>query len=537
MDFRDGFSVITGETGAGKSILLGAIELLLGNRADTKIIAPSSDRCVVEGEFSKLPPRLQEIFDRYDLPYDSDHCIIRREISRKGRSRSFVNDSPAPLNALKEISEQLIDIHSQHKNLLLGDLQFQLEVLDAYAHNNDLLNAYSNAYSQLLHFRKALALMQKNAEEAERDKDYLQFQWQQLHDAQIKADELELLQDEQKQLSHAVEIKEGLVHALDSLGNEERGACIALKRATDALSTIERYYPASEQYLQRIKEVYIELDDIRSDFDKLSDTITFDPQRLDELTQRLDLLQGLLHKHKAQELSELIELCMSFEDRLLQIGAYDEEIALLSNNLKKQELLCADRAKQLHQSRKKAANEMAPALAKALKSLGMPHIQFEIALEELSDFGPLGSDRATFLFSANKQMPLCPVAEIASGGEVARLMLCLKALIADRLQLPSIVFDEIDTGVSGDIADRMGSIMKSMASQMQVIAITHLPQIAAKGTEHYFVYKEEGDDATQTQIRQLNCDERIEAVATMLSGSSVSDLARAAAKQLLDNEG
>lgn len=533
IELAPNFSVITGETGAGKSILLGALGLLIGQRADTSAIAPGKDRCVVEGRFTGFDPEIETVLDRYDLDFDAEECVIRREISAKGKSRAFVNDSPAPLTALRELSDFLIDIHSQHKNLLLGDSYFQLNVLDIYGGKPELSDAYRTAYRAYMTKKKQLEELRAAVAAADSERDYLQFRYEQLENAHLLSGEETQLQEEQQRLTHALDIKRELSHSYALMSDDEQGLLLGLHRADDALAAIEKYYPDASAYRQRLQEMRIEMSDIASDLGRRADDLSYEPERLAEITERLDLIHSLLHRYGADTTQALIAIRDELGERLASITAGADDIARLEGDVRALHQDVLARAAELTAERLRSAEAVEEALSRTLSLLGMPQVRFSAAVLP-AEPGTHGADKVEFLFSANKQIPPEPVAQIASGGEIARLMLALKALIADRLSLPAIVFDEIDSGVSGDIADRMGRIMEQMGCGMQVIAITHLPQIAARGAHHYFVYKEETDERTHTFIRELSPSERVEEIARMQSGNNLTAVALAAAQQLLE---
>lgn len=534
IDFSDGFSVITGETGAGKSILLGAIGLLMGQRADSSAVRPGAERCIIEAHFGTTDDTVRHLLASEEIESDDTDLIIRREISVKGKSRSFVNDTPASLALLKQLSEYLIDIHSQHKNLLLGDAHFQLSVLDLYCANAELRRSYSESYRRLRELSHELEALRRAQQEAVRELDYLQYQYEQLEQADLRPGELSALEEEEQQLTHALDIKLGLARAFAALDDDEHGSSQALVVALDAIASIRRYYGPAEELLARLQSVKIELSDLGRTIDLANEAIEYNPERLSIITERLDLLNGLLQKHNVSDIEALITLREELATRLEQIGGGDERLVELERAVEQARDTTAGLAQSLHEARQASVSAIERALIDGLRELGMPHVRFSIAIEPLAHLGPSGGDQVTFLFSANKELRLEPVADIASGGEISRLMLCIKALIADRRHLPTIIFDEIDTGVSGDIADKIGLILQRMGRSMQVMAVTHLPQIAAAGAQHYYIYKEHGADTTRSHIRLLNATERIDEVARMQSGSSLTEVSRAAARELLD---
>lgn len=535
IELDGGLTVITGETGAGKSILLGAIGLLMGQRADSSSILPGAERCVIEAHFEGLDSEVDRILASEDIESAGDDLIIRREINIKGKSRAFVNDSPASLSLLKQLSEYLIDIHSQHKNLLLGDAQFQLSVLDLYGGHKALIQDYSKHYKQWRLACKRLNELRELQQEALREQDYLQFQFDQLDQADLRLGELEELESEGYQLTHAMDIQMGLGRAYSSLEDDEMGALQGLRSAIDALHNIQRFYPDAESLIDRLKSTRIELQDISGTLEGEVGRVEYDPDRLLEVNARLDLLNNLLHRHSVSDIGALIAIYQEIDSRLQQIGSSEEEILALEQEVAYEEHQAKILATELRDRRTKVATEIERALISSLQDLGMPHVRFDIRIDELRELTANGIDQVTFLFSANKDIQPEPVADIASGGEISRLMLSVKALIADRRHLPTIIFDEIDTGVSGDIADKIGLILRQMGDNMQVMAVTHLPQIAAAGQNHFYIYKEHGQESTRSHLRQLTPPERIEEIARMQSGSKLTEVSLAAARELFES--
>ena len=534
IEFGSGFSVITGETGAGKSIILGAIGLLMGQRADSSTLLSGADRCVIEAQFTDLDEAVGRMLAEEDIDYDEAECIIRREINAKGKSRAFVNDTPASLQLLKRLSEYLIDIHSQHQNLLLGDAQFQLSVLDLYGGDTELLTTYQSAYrtyraqsEQLQEARLALDTLRK-------EQDYLQYQYNQLEEAELEEGELEELAEEERQLAHAQEIREELQQATSALSDDERGAIPAVTYALRSVEAIRSYHAGAEDWSERLHSVRIELQDLASTLEDEAEGVTFSPKRLARIGERLDLLRGLLHRHSLREVSELIALRDRLAQELERIDSSDEELRQLEQQVEASYRSLLEQGQRLRQARQSAAHAIEKALVASLHELGMPHVRFLIRMEEHPTPTAMGLDQVTYLLSANKDTSPEPVASIASGGEISRLMLALKALIADRRSLPTIIFDEIDTGVSGETAERIAVILRRMGTNMQVMAVTHLPQIAAAGIDHFYIYKEHGADSTRSHLRHLSEEERVEEVARMQSGSKLTEVTRAAARALLD---
>ncbi len=525
--FDKGFSVITGETGAGKSIILGALSLVLGQRADGKSIKNGSEKCVIEAVFDVSRYRLEEFFLTNDLEYDAEICILRRELFASGKSRAFVNDSPVPLAVVKELGSRLIDIHSQHQNLLLGDNRFQLKVIDVMAENDILLILYRKEYSRYQSLKKELKELTEKALQTKQEEDYVRFQLEQLTDAGLVAGEQEELEQELETLSHAEEIKGSLYKITQLLDGEEQGAVQLIKEALSTVDSLERYYPKAKEIAERLRSAYIDMNDLASETEVLKEDIEFNPERLDWVNERLNTLYTLEQKHRVSKVEELLELRDKYSEQLKEIDSFDEQI----ESLKKQELL--QQAAVLSEQRKIASKAIASQLVEMIVPLGMPNTRFTIDFVPKQEPESDGMDEIRFMFSANKSVELQPVAQTASGGEISRLMLCIKAMIAGFTALPAIIFDEVDTGVSGDIADKMGDIMQELGTKMQVFAITHLPQIAAKGKEHYFVYKEDTDERTVTRIRKMNKEERVKEIARMLSGASLTSASIANAKELL----
>ncbi|MDR1119536.1 MAG: DNA repair protein RecN [Dysgonamonadaceae bacterium] len=533
IDFNKGFSVLTGETGAGKSIILGALSLILGQRADSKSIKQGKDKCIIEGVFDIASYDLESFFTEQSWEYDAQHCIIRREIHVSGKSRAFINDTPVALNDMKELVGRLIDVHSQHQNLLLGDDRFQMRVLDALTGQADLLSAYRQTYNRYVAAQKQLNVLKKEAENSRLEEDYLRYQYKQLDEAHLKTGEQTLLEQEIEMLSHVEEIKSKLFSVSQLLTNEEHGIVLQLKEALSATQSIQKIYPPAQETIERLESAYLDIKDLSTEIESREENMEYDPQRLSLLNERLDMLFSLQQKHRVRSVEELIAIRDDMEKKLSSIEHSEEQIAAREKEVETiytQVLLFAG---QISEIRRKTARQLEKDLTNKVSVLGMPNMQFSCRLEQKPQVDSYGLDAVTFLFSANKNVAMMPVSQIASGGEISRLMLGVKALIAGAMALPSIIFDEIDTGVSGEIADKMGDIMKALGTVMQVITITHLPQIAAKGDHHYFVYKNDTQDATETNIRLLSHDERIREIAQMLSGSNLTEAAIANAKELL----
>lgn len=528
-----GFSVITGETGAGKSIILGAIGLLLGNRADSKAIKAGRDRCVIEAHFDLSRYGMQKFFDDNDIDYDADDTIIRRELTAAGKSRAFINDTPVPLTRMRELGEQLVDIHSQHQNLLLQKEDFQLNVVDIIAQDADQLKVYQKEYDA---YRKAKELLEELKAEIAKNREneeFMRFQHKELDDANLQEGELEQLEQEAETLSHSEDIKTALYEADSALSGENDSILDKLKNATHHLENICDVYPSMADVAGRMQSSYIELKDIAQEISSSVDHVEFDPNRLDAINTRLDKLYTLQQKFHVETVTELIATRDRIAEQLSHIDNGDEDIeekekevaALLAKAEKQAALLTSIRQKSAKAIEKEMKGRLIP--------LGIPNVRFEIAFAEKPLSGN-GADKVSFLFSANKSTQLQPVSQVASGGEIARVMLSLKAMISGAVKLPTIIFDEIDTGVSGKIAEKMADIMEEMGLQnRQVLSITHLPQIAAKGSHHYKVLKEETENGTISHMKELNNQERIEEIAQMLSGSDITQAALANAKELL----
>ena len=533
IQFEKGFSVITGETGAGKSIILGALSLVLGQRADGKSIKKDADKCVIEAVFDIRQYSLEPFFLSNDLEYDAESCILRRELYASGKSRAFVNDSPVSLAIMKELGTKLIDIHSQHQNLLLGDNRFQLRVVDVMAENEILLILYRKEYSRYQALKKELKELKEKAAQTKQEEDYIRFQLDQLQEAHLSAGEQEELEQEQETLSHAEEIKGTLYKVSQLLDGEEMGGVQLIKEAYSAADSLERYFPRAKEIGERLRTAYIDLNDLVSEIEMLKDDVEFNPERLDFVNERLNTIYSLQQKHHLNTVDELLQLQAQYEQQLNDINSFDEQIADLQRQLDASYRELLQQAAVLSGQRKIASEALAKQLVQMVMPLGMPNVRFRVDITPREEPDSDGMDEVCFLFSANKSGELQPVAQTASGGEISRLMLCIKAMIAGFTALPTIIFDEVDTGVSGDIADKMGNIMHDLGTKMQVFAITHLPQIAAKGQAHYFVYKTDVDDRTVTRIKRLDDDERVREVARMLSGASLTEASLANAKDLL----
>lgn len=531
--FSSGFSVITGETGAGKSIILGAIGLLLGNRADARLVKAGTDKCIVEAHFDISRYDMQQFFIDNDIDYEPDDCIMRRELRANGKSRAFINDTPVSLTTARELGEQLVDIHSQHQNLLLQKDDFQLSVVDIIANNSKELQQYRTTYREYSDTKAALKKLEEQIAANRANEDFLRYQAKELADANLVAGELTELEQEVETLSHTEDIKTTLYSADEAFSNDNVGIISSCKSAISRLSTITEVYPPVRELADRLDSAYIELKDIAHDISSLADNVDYDPQRLEVASSRLDALYSLQQKHHVETIEELIALRDNILHQLSHIDNADEELNALKAKVNELLTICTTKAKALTATRQKAAKKIEQQITDRLIALGMPNTRFEVRIEE-KPLSNDGADKPAFYFSANKNTPLQPVAQVASGGEIARVMLSLKAMISGAVKLPTIIFDEIDTGVSGRVAEMMAQIMKEMGdSNRQVISITHLPQIAALGSNHYKVEKTDTADGTTSTMRQLTPEERITELAQMLSGSNITDAAIQNARSLL----
>lgn len=528
-----GFSVITGETGAGKSIILGAIGLLLGNRADSKAIKAGRDRCVIEAHFDLSRYGMQKFFDDNDIDYDADDTIIRRELTAAGKSRAFINDTPVPLTRMRELGEQLVDIHSQHQNLLLQKEDFQLNVVDIIAQDADQLKVYQKEYYAYRKAKEFLEELKAEIAKNRENEEFMRFQHKELDDANLQEGELEQLEQEAETLSHSEDIKTALYEADSALSGENDSILDKLKNATHQLENICDVYPSMADVAGRMQGSYIELKDIAQEISSSVDHVEFDPNRLDAINTRLDKLYTLQQKFHVETVTELIATRDRIAEQLSHIDNGDEDIEEKEKEVAALLVKAEKQAALLTSIRQKSAKAIEKEMKGRLIPLGIPNVRFEIAFAEKPLSGN-GADKVSFLFSANKSTQLQPVSQVASGGEIARVMLSLKAMISGAVKLPTIIFDEIDTGVSGKIAEKMADIMEEMGLQnRQVLSITHLPQIAAKGSHHYKVLKEETENGTISHMKELNNQERIEEIAQMLSGSDITQAALANAKELL----
>ncbi len=533
IQMHPGFSVITGETGAGKSIILGAIGLLLGNRADSKSIKAGRDRCVIEAHFDLSKYDMQQFFTDNDIDEDLSDTIIRRELTAAGKSRAFINDTPVSLTKMRELGEQLVDIHSQHQNLLLQKEDFQLNVVDIIAQDEKQRKNYEAAYNQYKQANQKLNALKAEIEKNRENEDFLRFQCKELDEAQLQNGEQEELEQEYEMLSHSEDIKTALYQADNHLSGDDGNIIERLKQASEQLANIKDVYPEVTELLERIDSSYIELKDIAQEINGLTDHVEFDPARLETINERLDKLNSLQQKFHVRDLGELIETYHQLKEQLSHIDHSDEDVEALEQEVIQLLEKAQKQAKELTAIRTKAAKKVEEEMKQRLIPLGIPNVRFSISLTE-KPLSHDGGDKVSFLFSANKSTPLQPVTQVASGGEIARVMLSLKAMISGAVKLPTIIFDEIDTGVSGKIAEKMAQIMVEMGNhERQVLSITHLPQIAAMGSHHYKVSKEETDEGTISRMTELSQQERVQEIAQMLSGSDVSEAALANAKELL----
>lgn len=533
IQMHPGFSVITGETGAGKSIILGAIGLLLGNRADSKSIKAGRDRCVIEAHFDLSKYDMQQFFTDNDIDEDLSDTIIRRELTAAGKSRAFINDTPVSLTKMRELGEQLVDIHSQHQNLLLQKEDFQLNVVDIIAQDKKQRKNYEAAYNQYKQANQKLNALKAEIEKNRENEDFLRFQFKELDEAQLQNGEQEELEQEYEMLSHSEDIKTALYQADNHLSGDDGNIIERLKQTSEQLANIKDVYPEVTELLERIDSSYIELKDIAQEVNGLTDHVEFDPARLETINERLDKLNSLQQKFHVRDLGELIETYHQLKEQLSHIDHSDEDVEALEQEVTQLLEKAQKQAKELTAIRTKAAKKVEEEMKQRLIPLGIPNVRFSISLTE-KPLSHDGGDKVSFLFSANKSTPLQPVTQVASGGEIARVMLSLKAMISGAVKLPTIIFDEIDTGVSGKIAEKMAQIMVEMGNhERQVLSITHLPQIAAMGSHHYKVSKEETDKGTISRMTELSQQERVQEIAQMLSGSDVSEAALANAKELL----
>jgi len=534
--FSKGFSVITGETGAGKSIILGAIALLLGQRADSKSIKAGADKCTIEAHFDLSNYGMDGFFSDNDIDYDPSDCIIRRELTAAGKSRAFINDTPVSLSVLKELGEQLVDVHSQHQNLLLQKQDFQLSVVDIMAGNAAMREAYTNSYRAWKDVQQQLETFEADMQRDRQQLDFMQFQFAELDGARLQEGEQEELEQRSETMSHSEEIKQALFQADNAFSADEQGAVSQLRTALSALRSVVDVFPKAAPLAERLDSCEIELKDIAAEVGTLLEEVDFDPSELERVNDRLDRLYELQQKYRMQSVTTLIAERERLHSLLNRIENSDDALLDLRNQAAQLKQKCKDLASVLSAHRSRAAQQIQKQIEQRLVTLGMPSVHFSIKISQ-QPLSPTGADSVCFLFSANKSTPLQPIAQVASGGEIARVMLALKVMISGAVKLPTIIFDEIDTGVSGKIAEKMAEMMREMGhAERQVISITHLPQIAALGQTHYRVVKEETPLGTTSRMQLLSPDERVAEIAQMLSGSDISEAAMANARQLLGRE-
>ena len=532
LDFHDGLSIITGETGAGKTILLGALGLLTGQRADSSALLDTSKKCIVEGIFDLHEAAWKNYFETHEFEYEPD-TVIRREISADGKSRAFINDTPVNLSALKELGSQLIDIHSQHHNIYLQSPAFQLEIIDRYAQQTDELTSYSQIYNQYRKLQAELEELQSDAKKHRSELDYHRFRFEELETAGLKEGELEEIEEELKTLNHAEEIKTGLMQINTLLDADELSVAQMLKSAVSTLTKLKNVYQPAENFRQRIESSLIEMRDIADETYRLAEAMEHNPDRLEEVKARLDTLYSLQQKHRVASVNELIVIRDELKFKIREINDYDMRIEQLQKAVAENHQQLKSLANAISERRQKAIPAIEEHILSLLLQLNIPNAVFNVALSQVENFTPTGADSVRFLFSANRQQNLQEISKVASGGEISRLMLSIKAAISEKIALPTLIFDEIDSGVSGETAEKMGNILEQMAQFAQIINITHLPQVAAKGKHHYKVYKEDSDDITQTKVSKLTDSERITEIAKMLSGEKLSEAAMENARQLL----
>lgn len=534
IEFSRGLSIITGETGAGKSILLGALSLILGKRADTSILKEKTRKCIVEGTFDITEYGFQSFFNENDIDYE-DLTILRREIYPNGKSRAFINDSPVNLNILSELGIRFIDIHSQHQNLNLSNSQFQLKVIDSYSRSVDLLVIYQNVYNLYKELQKEYHNLLEKSQQSQADLDYYQFQFNQLNIAKLKENEQDELEQELEKLNHAEEIKNNLNSSVSLLSGEDNTVLNQLKDVNSFLTKILKFYPDVAEYEKRLESTYIELKDLANELELLKEGIELDPEKLEYINERLDLIYSLQQKHKVNNIKELLDIKESLKQKINEVTSYEFKLEDLKKRINECENKLSDYAQRLSQQRQNSLRNIEKEITVLLIDLGIPNGRFKIHHEITGDYAINGIDRIQFLFSANKNIALQEISRIASGGELSRLMLSIKSLLSDSSGLPTIIFDEIDMGVSGEIADKVGNIIKRMSAGMQIINITHLPQVACKGDFHYLVYKSDEGKTTTAHVKLLNNEERHIEIARMLSGEELTEAAMENARELLKN--
>ena len=534
MDFRPGMTVITGETGAGKSILVGALGILCGARTDTKVIRPGADKCIIEGCFDIAGYALESLFEENDIDYD-DEAVIRREILPNGKTRAFINDTPVNISVLRKIGERLIDIHSQHQNLLLADNGFQLDTIDSYSDDAEELLRYRTAFADYREKERLLSEAENLKKQGEAEEEYLRYVYGQLSEAALQADEEERLEEEQAELAHAEEIKAALYAAVVKLEEEESGALTHIRSALTELRSVENKMKISDT-VSRLEQLYIEAKDITEEIFGRQERITCDPVRLEQVEERMSQIYQLKKRYAKESVSGLLELKDAARAKLDRMEDCDEDIARLSRQKQEAAAHLAAAAAMLAERRRDGAVRFSAALEEMVRPLAMPNIRFSVEWTPFAMPDGNGTEKPVFMFSANKSMPLSPVAQSASGGEISRLMLCIKAMIANIHGMPAILFDEIDTGISGETAGKVGDIMEKMSVGRQVIVITHLPQVASKGETHYKIEKNEGDETATVGILRLSPERRVEEVARMMSGPNLTEAAIRHAEELLNEK-
>jgi len=532
LTLENGLTIITGETGAGKSILLGALSLILGSRADSSVLLKKNEKCIVEGTFRIQEYDLKDFFSSNDLDFES-HALLRREINPAGKSRAFINDTPVTINLMKELGDRLIDIHSQHQTLMLNNSSFQLDIIDSFAGTAGLLNSYRRAFSNFRKLQKEYSELKEKSDKNKADLEYHKFQLSQLEEAKLREGEQEELEKEQELLEHAEEIKEALTSISGLFSREGESVLSMLREIRTSIGKISIYLPAELNIPSRINSCLIELDDLANEIERIGQNTEADPERLVKINGRLDTLYSLIQKHRLKNLDELITRKEEIADTIRSIVTSDERLDELASDLQSLTDKLASVAREISAKRESAIPDIELRIAELLRQLGMPNARFKIALTRLKDFTPAGLDYADFLFSANRQTDPENIARIASGGELSRVMLSLKSILTKNKNLPTIIFDEIDSGVSGEVADKVGQILSDMGKHMQVVNITHLPQVASRGTSHFHVYKEDAGDSTITRIKLLSPVERVQEVARLLSGSEVTETAVRNARELI----
>jgi len=532
IDFSGDLNILTGETGAGKSILLGALGLIIGQRADSSVLRDRSEKCTAEGMFEIRNYGLKNFFEENELDYE-DISILRREITPQGKSRAFINDTPVNVKVLHDLGLKLIDIHSQHQNLELNEKNYQLQLVDIVASNSNILNTYTAAYKEYLSIQDQLSKTLVLVEQSKKDLDYYEFQFKQLAEAKLIDNEQESLERTLEKLTHAEEIKIVFGQAFQALSSEERSVLTVVKENLNSIGKLKSVLPEAGEIFARLESVYIELKDIAAESSTLEDRVENDPEQIGQISQRLDLIYSLQQKHRVDSVTELLAIQSDFEAKILLVNSYDQEIEELRKAIQTQKTVLEDLASQISKKRKSVVPEIETRVVDVLKNVGIPNAALKLQFSQLTDFSSTGRDEVSFMFSANKNHELQEIGKIASGGELSRLMLAIKTLITDARSLPTIVFDEIDSGISGEIAVKMGQILEQMSKTVQVLNITHLPQIAARGKHHYKVFKFDENEHTFTSIRKLSDEERVDEIAQMLSGENYSQTAMKTAKELL----